>query len=107
MAEAACRSRVLGLSLELERTYSDLADMRDAVIMELLTTCDDSMFPVTTKTDRTAWLKRGLERRTRLRELRHARDAAKYVLEDLDKMDFRLEKILKTFDLQTRPEVHR
>ena len=108
-AETAARSRVLGIFMDAENAYSDLSSMRDAAMQILLIEGGDADFPkgMTTKTDRKEYMKRELEERTNLRELRKLRDKARYVLEDIDKADWKIDKIIRTFELATRPETHR
>lgn len=102
--DQAVRSRLTGILMQLDDTLGRIEEMRTAAVVRMLSLHDD-MIPVKNVTDKRTFLVAGLDARVPwLAGAVRAREAARYVVQDIDKAAWALRGIKDTYDLDTRPE---
>lgn len=102
--DLAVRSRLTGILLKLDETLGRAEEMRDAAVVRILALHLDDI-PLKNVTDQRKFLSSGLDARVPwVADARRAREAARYVVQDIDKAIWELRGIKDTYDLDTRPE---
>ena len=103
--EQAVRSRIVGIQMEINEVLGSVEPMRDATVAYMMAHYSNRI-PIKGVTDQRTYLRSGLEARLPWFDaLSKAREAAKYVIEDIDKASWNLRLIATTFELNTRPEM--
>ena len=105
-SEQAARSRITAILLDIDAVLGSVERMRDAVVAHTIANPPPGAKPFKSVTDHRLYLRSGLEARLPwLDGVVAARDAAKYVIEDIDKAAWALRLTATTFELGTRPEL--
>ncbi len=106
--EQSYRSRVLAIWMQTKRPLDQLQALEDNICLWIVTNSQYAdLLPVTTKTDRYAYLREGLrEQYPILTELVEIVDVADYILEDIDKAAWNIKLLVSTFEVATRPDLN-
>ena len=105
--EIAHRSRLLKIYVDCKTLYDDLREMEKLATLELVVN-NIAILPYKTKTDCNTYL-HGLFRKKlpALRQLKKIVEYAELVIKDIDEGNWKQNNIVRSFELETRPEVDR
>lgn len=104
--EQAVRSRCVAILVECRRLIDKIEPLKSAIILQLLTSYS-AKIPLTTKTEKREYLVHGFTKRVPVLEgLASTIETIEYIIEDVDKSAFSLQRMIHLFDLSSRPEIH-